>query len=136
MISKFLKKLIRFSDGETIHCFPRLTFITRILVPETAMLLIAEDLGIGGDEALRVLHESQAYGLHHFPDNCDESEEEGAVKWMSNKAWGKQRESDVLPQYLPCAANEKGKNRVLEMTASVDEEMTLVSVSDSDSFFN
>lgn len=46
------------------------TFISRILVPETALLLIKEDLHISDQEALDVLRKSRAFGaaLHPDPD--------------------------------------------------------------------
>ncbi|EIW78974.1 hypothetical protein CONPUDRAFT_59209, partial [Coniophora puteana RWD-64-598 SS2] len=43
-------------------------FIQRILVPETAVRLVMQDLGQPPDEALRTLRESAQYGVAMFPD--------------------------------------------------------------------
>ncbi|KAF8124444.1 nuclear condensing complex subunit [Boletus edulis] len=48
-------------------------FIQLVLVPEVAIRLIAEDLSVNMDEALRTLHDSAKYGVGMFPDmseNC------------------------------------------------------------------
>ena len=53
-------------------------FFLRVLIPETARLLIMEDLGLNGVAALSVLQESQKYGAAKFPD-C--GEEDGPEKF-------------------------------------------------------
>jgi len=98
------------------------------------MLLISEDLNIGNDEALTVLQKSQAYGLHQFPDNSEDSEDDNAYRMrMSREAQGKRRKQDVLPQYRPqffsFDTDAKGKGKVFTV---MDEEM----ISDSDSSFD
>ncbi len=48
-------------------------FLHRVLLPQTALLLIMEDLKLTGEEgrkeALNVLQESSDYGAEMFPDN-------------------------------------------------------------------
>lgn len=46
-------------------------FITRVLVPETAVLLIQTDISLSTKaEALRVLDDSKKYGLAMFPEQA------------------------------------------------------------------
>lgn len=53
--------------------FDSTTFISRVLVPETAILLIKDDLGITSDEAAcRVLFASQKFGSALFPDRGED----------------------------------------------------------------
>ena len=55
-----------------------ISFLQRVLIPETALLLIMEDLKVKGEEgsqeALKVLQESSEYGAGMFPDNDEEEE--------------------------------------------------------------
>lgn len=43
-------------------------FILRVLVPEAARILIAQDMGVGHKEAFEILLASRKYGLSKFPD--------------------------------------------------------------------
>lgn len=43
-------------------------FIRRVLVPEAAVILIAQDRGLQRQDALRIRSESSAYGLAMFPE--------------------------------------------------------------------
>jgi hypothetical protein len=45
-----------------------MAFVSRVLVPETARLLIMDDLGLSNKEALDVLHDSQTFGAAVYPD--------------------------------------------------------------------
>ncbi|KAF8328450.1 RTC4-like domain-containing protein [Cantharellus anzutake] len=47
-------------------------FLLRVLIPETARLLIMEDLALDEADALSVLRESQKYGVAKFPDRGEE----------------------------------------------------------------
>ncbi|KAF8324247.1 RTC4-like domain-containing protein [Cantharellus anzutake] len=47
-------------------------FLLRVLIPETARLLIMEDLDLDEADALSVLRESQKYGVAKFPDRGEE----------------------------------------------------------------
>ena len=50
-------------------------FLTRVLVPETAMLLIQEDMHLSTkEETLRVLDESKKYGVAMFPEQAQGDE--------------------------------------------------------------
>lgn len=71
-----------FSPVEMDHSFflPLMSsdFLQRVLLPQTALLLIMEDLKLTGEEgskkALKVMQESSDYGAGMFPDN-DEGDE-------------------------------------------------------------
>ena len=43
-------------------------FVSRVLVPEAARLLIKEDLNLSDEEALDILARSRAYGVALHPD--------------------------------------------------------------------
>ena len=51
-----------------------ITFVSRVLVPETARLLIKNDLNVSDEEAMDVLFKSQAFGmaLHPEEEPCSE----------------------------------------------------------------
>jgi RTC4-like domain len=55
------------------HLHPE-SFVSRVLVPEAARLLIKEDLNLSDEEALDVLQRSRAFGIALHPDvdsECD-----------------------------------------------------------------
>ncbi|KAI6101201.1 RTC4-like domain-containing protein [Pisolithus sp. B1] len=60
-------------DSSLIKPLTPSEFIQRVLVPETAARLIAQDLGVDMDYAIVTLHESARYGVAMFPDTvgCD-----------------------------------------------------------------
>lgn len=52
-----------------------MTFVTAVLVPECALLLIKDDLKLSSDkEALRVLLDSQAFGVAAHPDRGEDDD--------------------------------------------------------------
>ncbi|KAI6167304.1 RTC4-like domain-containing protein [Pisolithus thermaeus] len=55
-------------DSSLIKPLTPSEFIQRVLVPETAARLIAQDLGVDMDYAIVTLHESARYGVAMFPD--------------------------------------------------------------------
>ncbi|KAJ7481130.1 RTC4-like domain-containing protein [Mycena galericulata] len=72
-------------DADLVHPLSVLEFIGRILVPEVAMRLIAEDMSLDlkdvddHKEAVRVLRASASYGVAMFPDcemDLEEDEED------------------------------------------------------------
>lgn len=75
-------------------------FLQRILVPETALRMIMEDLELTGEqgikEALKVLRDSSAYGAGMFPDNGGEGGHEECMtagdKIVMERARKKQRQ--------------------------------------------
>lgn len=50
------------------HPLCPIDFISRILVPETARLLIKDDLNVSDEEALNILTASQRFGAALHPD--------------------------------------------------------------------
>ncbi|KIK18140.1 hypothetical protein PISMIDRAFT_14544 [Pisolithus microcarpus 441] len=60
-------------DASLINPLTPSEFIQRVLVPETAARLIAQDLGVDMSYAIMTLHESARYGVAMFPDTggCD-----------------------------------------------------------------
>ncbi|XP_006462139.1 hypothetical protein AGABI2DRAFT_119001 [Agaricus bisporus var. bisporus H97] len=64
-------------DPQKITPFTANDFIQRILIPEVALQLIMEDLGlkglIGAETAFQVLRDSTAYGAAMFPEDSGES---------------------------------------------------------------
>ncbi|KAI6139799.1 RTC4-like domain-containing protein [Pisolithus tinctorius] len=55
-------------DSSLVEPLTPTEFIQRVLVPETAAHLIAQDLGVDMDYAIMTLHESARYGVAMFPD--------------------------------------------------------------------
>ena len=56
-------------DPHQVAPFTPPAFIQRVLVPETAVRMIMEDLGQDYREAVKTLRDSARYGVAMFPDN-------------------------------------------------------------------
>ena len=55
-------------SGKSSRYLDSVTFMSRILVPETARLLIKGDLNVSDEEAMNILFRSQAFGLALHPE--------------------------------------------------------------------
>ncbi|KAG6330683.1 hypothetical protein ID866_8406 [Astraeus odoratus] len=90
-------------------------FIQRVLVPEAAARLIAQDLCIDMDDAIATLRESAQYGVAMFPDAGVSSGAKGAVADEDDEEMG------VADQIVMERARARRKE--LEEEERVEEEM-------------
>jgi len=112
VISKVLHDWVPYSSQDMIHEIPRQKFIDRILIPETVILLIAEDLNIDEKAALAILQESRAYQTHWFPIDNESTKDDSAYR-MRRKivAEGKKRIPNPSPVLSSMSPSRKtGRN--------------------------
>lgn len=89
------------------------SFLTRVLVPEAARLLIMDDQKISESEALNVLRDSQKYGLAKFPDRGEEDglDKLGIGMRVRLKMGQERLEADKAEAEREIAAEKKANER-------------------------
>ena len=91
---------------------PRDKFINQILIPETVILLITEDLNVDEKTALAILQESKTYETHGFPIDNEISQDEYAyLMQRTTVAEGKKRNLNPSP-VIPSVSPLKKKGRI------------------------
>lgn len=58
-----------FRNNLRLDTIPGSAYIARVLVPEVAILLIQQDMGLKYNEALQILKESREWGLAMHSDD-------------------------------------------------------------------
>ena len=136
--------------SEKIAPLPVTDFIQRILVPETAIALVREDMGTDEEEALKTLRDSSSYGAAMFPVTDKEgAEDEVHDKLLKERARAKRKEIEETERLQGSStggpsASKQSKRKVdssskqAKITArptrrkkgSVDEDSVVVDLSD------
>lgn len=75
----------------SIHDLSFVNFARRVLLPETAVLLTQDDLGISREQAVNVFLASRQYGMTMHPQDDSNDGEEYYVELNKKRAklWGK-----------------------------------------------
>ena len=112
---------------------PRRDFISQVLVPETTILLIGQDMDQDPKECLSTLKKSRKYGALQFPcgDSDSDSEDGDYRRRMRRAAKGKKKGGDYLP-VLPNIKKEPKNYESLPFTIPEESGATYV-LSDSSS---